>query len=68
MSTQIDLSISQLTAAQRTAVQTAAPIIKTYLHRCIRIYRRMTPDQQTIFLAKNQVLANIINAVQEALD
>lgn len=68
MSLQVNLSVSSLTAVQRTAIQTAAPIIKTYLRRCLRVWRRLTPEQRTIFLSKNPALANIVEAITEAFE
>jgi len=64
----IDLSISQLTAAQRTALQNAVPILKIMLRRFLRVWRRMTPEQRIIFMEKNPVLANLVEAIQEAFD
>lgn len=64
----IDLSVSQLTAAQRTALQTAAPILKIMLRRFLRVWRRMTPEQRVIFMEKNPVIANLVEAIQESFE
>lgn len=65
---QIDLSISQLTATQRTALSTAAPILKIMLRRFLRVWRRMTPEQRSIFMSKNPVIANLVEAIKEAFE
>ena len=64
----INLAISQLTNTQKTACQTAAPIFKEWLRRSLRVYRRLNDVQKARFLLKNPVLANIIDAVMEAID
>jgi hypothetical protein len=61
----IDLTIGSLTTAQRNAIQTAAPLIKAYLRRVIRIYKRATPEQREIIKAHNPALANILEVLEE---
>lgn len=60
--TDIDLRIT-LTTAQRNAWTTIRPILKAYLAKILRLYRRATPEQKAQLLAHNPLLAAIVDAL-----
>lgn len=56
----VDLRLT-LTTAQRNAWVLVRPVIKAYLAKVFRIYRNATPEQKSILLAHNPVLAAVVD-------
>lgn len=61
----IDLRIDGLTNTQKQALQTAAPLIRNWLRKIFRVYRRATPEQKAWLIEHNTILARIVEGLGE---
>lgn len=47
----MDLRISGLTTAQRNAWTTIRPVLREYIPRALRVWKRATPEQRAVIVA-----------------
>lgn len=65
--TKVNLTLAAmgLTNTQKTAIGVAGPIIKAWLRKIIRIYKRATPEQRAWLIAHNSILAALAEVFDE---